>query len=179
MLNDASTPNATDVRSLARRWAVIVMMDVVGFTSLTERDETGTLRRWETWWTTCIEPAIRRHDGKVFRRLGDGMLVEFSAAHEALACVLEIQRQFASHADEVPPFRLRSAIHAGHVETWNQDLHGQAVNIAARLQDLAAPGGVLVSETIAELVRAGIDEPMEDVGDVELKGIERPVRAYR
>jgi adenylate cyclase len=168
----------SDISSSARRWAAIVMMDVVGFTSLTERDEAGTLRRWESWWTTCIEPSIKRHQGHVFRRLGDGMLVEFPVADEALACVLEIQHEFASQAHQLPAFRLRCAVNAGEVETWNGDLHGNAVNITARLQEFAAPGGVIVSETIEELVRDRIAEPMDELGDVELKGIERRVRAF-
>lgn len=171
-----SADNGVDFPS--RYWAVIVMMDVVGFTSLTEQDETGTLRRWEMWWNTCIEPAIERHQGQVFRRLGDGILVEFANADDALECVLDVQRTFAREAHEPPLFRLRSSIHAGEVEVWNKDLHGQAVNITARLQDLAAPGGVLISATIEELVRGRIEEPIEDIGDVELKGIQRPVRAY-
>jgi adenylate cyclase len=172
------TPNTSKSPSSTRRWAVIVMIDVVGFTSLTDRDMNRTLRRWHAWLNTCIEPSVERHHGRVFRRYGDGMLVEFRAADEALACVIEVQRQFAAKAHEVPPFRLRSAIHAGEIETWNDDLHGQAVNIAARLQDLAAPGGILVSATIEELVRGKLEEHIDDIGEVALKGIERPVHAY-
>src|SRR3954470_3427885 len=89
--------NIPELRSTRRRWSVIVMMDVVGFTTLTEQDESGTLRRWESWWNTCIAPAISRHGGEVFRRYGDGVLVEFGGAPEAVACVLEVQRSFAGH----------------------------------------------------------------------------------
>jgi adenylate cyclase len=170
--------DVADIPSSARRWLAIAMMDVVGFTSLTERDEAATLRRWGMFLKTYIEPAIERHRGDVFRKLGDGMLIAFPDAHQAVECVLEIQRSFAVHADEEPAFRLRGAINAGEVEWWNGDLHGTAVNIAARLQDFAAPGGILVSASVEELLRDRIDEPMEDIGELALKGIQRPVRAY-
>ncbi len=170
--------NLTDTSSTARRRSAIVMMDVVGFTTLTERDPPGTFSRFGTLLKTCIEPAVARHHGNVFRKLGDGMLVEFKFAYDALACVLEIHQRFIDQEHDLPLFRLRSAIHAGEVETWNEDLQGHAVNIAARLQDFAAPGGVVVSATVEELVRSRTTEAIEVLGDLALKGIERPVHAF-
>ena len=136
------------------------------------------MRRWGILLKSCIEPSIERYHGEVFRKLGDGILVAFPTAHEALACVLEIQRYFATQAHELPSFKLRGAIHAGEVGSWNGDLQGNAVNIAARLQEFAAPGGIVISATIEELVRGRIVEAMADLGDIGLKGIERRVRAY-
>lgn len=166
------------IPSSARRWAAIAMMDVVGFTSLTERDEAATLQRWGILLKSYIEPAIERYRGDVFRKLGDGMLVAFQSAHEALASLLEIQKAVASQPDLAPSFQLRSSIHAGEIVVWNGDLHGNAVNIAARLQEFAAPGGIVISETVKDLVGDRIAEPVHEIGDLQLKGIERRVRAY-
>jgi adenylate cyclase len=163
----------------ARRWAAIVMMDVVGFTSLIERDEDGTVTRWDERRKTCIEPAAQRYHGTIFRSLGDGILMEFRDAYEAVAFVLEVQRSFAARRYELPVFMIRAAVHSGEVIVGdNGDLQGNAVNIAARLQDLAAPGGVLVSASVEELVRGRTGERVEEVGELELRGIERSVHAY-
>ncbi len=162
----------------SHRLAVIVMMDVVGFTSLVERDEAATLRRWSDLLINCVEPAVALNQGDIFRRLGDGMLVVFEAAHQALACVLEVQGYFAQQIDTSPLFRLRAAIHAGDVTVWEDDLQGSVVNIAARLQEFAAPGGIVVSSAVEELVRGRFAVTMHDLGYLDLKGIAAGVRAY-
>lgn len=164
--------------SPARRLVAIAMMDVVGFSSLVERDEDATLDRWRLLRVSCIQPAIERWRGRIFRMLGDGMLVEFPTAQEALSCLIEIQRGFAGQAPEAPILRLRGGIHAGDVVVEDDDLLGDTVNIAARLQDLAAPGGILVSAAVEQFVRGRITEAMEDLGNLALKNIARPVRAF-
>jgi len=154
------------------------MMDLVGYTSQAELDLAGTLRRWGMLLESHIEPAIDRYRGEVFRLLGDGMLIAFPTAHDALACVLEIQRKLAVQEGESLPFKLRGAIDAGEIVVWKGDLHGTAVVISARLQEFAAPGGVIVSEAIKNLVCDRVSEPFCEIGDLQLKGIERRVRAY-
>jgi adenylate cyclase len=128
--------------------------------------------------SACIEPSITHYGGKIFRKLGDGILVTFPDAHDAVTCVIDIQRFFADQSHEGPTFKLRAAVHAGEVALWDGDLQGNAVNITSRLQEFAAPGGIVISAAVEELVRGRIAEPMENVGDIALKGIERRVRAY-
>jgi adenylate cyclase len=167
-----------ELESSASGWRAIVMMDVVGFTTLMERNLGGTLSRWEKLCRSCIEPAIERHHGELLRKLGDGVLAAFPQAREAVACVLEIQKRCSSCAHDAGALSLRAAIDGGIVvKDWDGELQGTALNITSRLQKFAAPGGVVVSAVIKERA-GGIDEEYEDLGDLVLEGIERRVRSY-
>ena len=170
--------NGPAIPSSARRMVVAnAMIDVVGFSTLAERDGDALLRRWELLLTESIRPAIKRFHGTESRESGDGVLSYFPSADEALACVVEIQRSFAAEPSEPPILRLRGGINFGSVVVIGDVLFGDAVNVACRLQDLAAPGGILVSAAVEEQVRGRTGEAMEDLGNLLLKNMS-PVHAY-
>jgi TolB-like protein/class 3 adenylate cyclase/Tfp pilus assembly protein PilF len=165
-----------------RKLAAIVAADVAGYSRLTGADEEGTMRRLRALRAELIDPAIQTHRGHIVKTMGDGFLVEFSSAVDAVRCFLEVQRGVpARNADFEPDKRIefRVGVHVGDVMVQpDGDLLGDGVNIAARLESIAEPGGICLSEDAYHQVRDRLNEEFIDLGDKELKNIDRPVRVF-
>jgi class 3 adenylate cyclase len=167
---------------VGRRLAVIFVADVVGFSQLVGRDEDGTLQRLQHLRNEVVDPIIRARSGRIIKSLGDGILAEFTSVAEAVQAAIEIQRAVATRnahekADGWIEFRI--GLHNGDVTVQaDGDVLGDTVNIAARLEALAEPGGVCLSEDTYRQIRNRLAEPCADLGDKKLKNIARPIRAY-
>ena len=157
-----------------RRLAAIFVSDVVGFSRLIGDDEAGTLARLAALRREIVEPSVARHAGRLFKQTGDGFLVEFASAVEAVSCAVEIQK--AAGADSSLPLRI--GIHVGDVVVQGDDLMGDGVNIAARIEGVADVGGIAISRQVHDQVRDRLDVPFVDKGEVELKNLARPVHVF-
>jgi adenylate cyclase len=165
-----------------RRLAAIVAADVAGYSRLMGADEEGTLERLKAHRAELIDPAIAAHHGRIVKTTGDGLLAEFASAVDAVRCAAEVQGGLAERNDALLPQQrivFRIGIHIGDVIIEGDDIYGDGVNIAARLEGAADPGGVLVSHAVHDQVRDRLDLGFEDLGQRELKNIARPVRVYR
>src|SRR5262245_51550719 len=164
-----------------RRLEAIMFADVVGYSRLTGQDEVGTWRRLRILLRDVVRPRVRTHAGRIVRIKGDGILVEFPSAVEAVASAVALQQALAqrnaSFAD-AQRIHLRIGINLGDVITNDQDVHGDGVNIACRLEPLAEPGGICISATVYEHVRAKLPYPFENRGEQTLKNIAVPVQIY-
>lgn len=165
-----------------RRLAAILATDVVGYSRLVGRDESGTVQRLRDVRTRLIEPILALHKGRIVKLTGDGALIEFASAVEALAATISIQQ--ALHDDESASAKdsalvLRCGLHLGDVIVADEDIYGDGVNIAARLEAEAPPGGILISRTVQEAVLGRLPCDFEDRGELALKNIDRPVEVYR
>jgi adenylate cyclase len=163
---------------LGRRLVVIAAFDILGFSSIVEADEENALAAWRALRQT-IDPQLATAGGRIFKSLGDGLLVEFSSPVDATRAALEVQASVA----RLPAVRgirlhLRCAIHMGEVAVEGTDLMGDGVNVVCRLQEHAPPGGVLVSTAVMDLISGRIDAPIEDFGEIRLRNITRPVHAW-
>ncbi|WEX76135.1 adenylate/guanylate cyclase domain-containing protein [Sinorhizobium numidicum] len=168
--------------SIRRRLAAILAADVVGYSRLMERDETATHTLLMARWKEVLEPLVTCHQGRVFKRTGDGVFVEFGSAVNAVECAAALQQAMAAANRDMPRDRaivLRVGVNLGDVMVEDSDLYGDGVNVAARLETLADPGGVAISDGVHEYVhgRAGID--FVDSGYHEVKNIERPVHVWK
>lgn len=164
-----------------RRLAAILAADVVGFSSLMGRDEEGTLARIKDLRREVIEPKVKDHHGRVFKTTGDGFLVEFQSPVEAVRCAVGVQEALPSQASQEASqaLQLRIGINLGDILIEEDgDVYGDGVNVAARLEQLAAPGGILVSGKIYEEVRDKLPYSFEDRGEQRFRNIARPVRVY-
>jgi adenylate cyclase len=164
-----------------RRLAAILAADVAGYSRLIGADEQGTLTRLKAIRSELIDPQIAIHHGRIVKTTGDGLLVEFGSTVDALRCASEVQAQMAErNAAAAPEGRIewRIGIHQGDIVVEDGDIFGDGVNIAARLEGLAQPGGVCVSARVQEDVAGKIDLAFEDLGEQQLKNIARPVRVY-
>lgn len=159
-----------------RKLAAILAADVVGFSRQMGADEAGTLARISALRTEVLEPLLVEHRGRLFKTMGDGFLVEFSSAVQAVACAVAVQTRLAEQADGV---RLRIGVHQGDVVVQGEDLMGDGVNIAARLEPLAEAGGVVISARVREDLTGKLTVAAEDMGDQALKNIATPIRAFR
>lgn len=165
-----------------RRLAAILAADVVGYTRLMEADEQGTLARLKSLRRDVLEPKARQHGGRIFKTIGDGVLVEFTSAIDAVRSALEIQRALPAHnagIAEGQRLALRIGISLGDVIVEGDDLYGNGVNIAARMQTLAAPGGICISGNVHEHLGNALDIAFDDLGDQTVKNLDRPIRCYR
>src|SRR4051794_21691333 len=166
-----------------RRMAAILAADVVGYSALMERDEDRTLARLKAHRKQFIEPLIAEYQGRVVKLMGDGALCEFASVVDAVRCAVLIQRGMAEREAEVPEaerVRFRIGINLGDViREADGDLYGDGVNVAARLEQLAEPGGVVVSGTAYDHLQGKLDLRLEFAGEQRVKNIERLVRAYR
>jgi adenylate cyclase len=166
-----------------RRLAAVLAADMVGFSRLMEVDETGTLARLKTHRIELIDPAVAKNHGRIIKTTGDGMLVEFHSIVDAVLCAAEIQRRMARRNADVPPARwmqFRIGINLGDVIVENDDIFGDGVNIAARLETLADPGGICVSGAVRDQVGQRVEDiQFEDLGDQSVKNIARPIRVFR
>lgn len=166
-----------------RRLAAILACDVVGYSRLMERDERGTLERLKTYRKDLLEPLVSEHQGRIVKLTGDGMLCEFASVVNAVISAMSIQQALAEHEAETPEeerIRFRIGVNLGDVICEEDgDLYGDGVNIAVRLESIADPGAVVVSGTAYDHLQGKLDGGFTSLGDLRLKNIERPVRAYR
>jgi class 3 adenylate cyclase/TolB-like protein len=166
---------------LQRRLAAILFADVVGYSRLTGQDEVGTWRRLQSVLREAVRPHLKAHAGRIIRIKGDGILVEFASAVEAVASAVALQQAMAQRNATLPDahrIELRIGINLGDIITNHDDVHGEGVNVTARLEPLAEPGGICISATVHEHVRAKLAYPFEDRGVQTLKNIAEPVRVY-
>jgi adenylate cyclase len=162
----------------SRRLVVVAAFDVVGFSALVEANEDKTLAAWRSLRRE-IDPLIARGGGRIFKSLGDGLLVEFTSPVDATRTALEVQATVAKMTPEQEVrLTLRCAIHMGDVTVEGTDLLGDGINIVSRLQQHAPTGGVLVSAAVMDLISGRIDAPIKDLGSLKLRNISRPVHAY-
>ena len=168
--------------SETRKLAAILAADVVGYSRLAGADEDRTLARLRALRSDLIDPTIAVHHGRVVKRTGDGALVEFRSVVDAVRCAIEVQNAMLERNAGVPPDRrieFRIGIHIGDVvEESDGDLMGDGVNIAARLEGVAAPGAICLSEDAYRQVRARLDLSVSDLGNTQLKNIAEPMRVY-
>jgi TolB-like protein/class 3 adenylate cyclase len=165
-----------------RRLAAILAADVAGYSRLIECDEEGTLGRLKMLRAEVIDPQIAGHRGRIVKTTGDGVLVEFASVVDALRCAAEMQVALAESNAPIPPDRrieFRVGIHQGDIVVEDGDILGDGVNVAARLEGLAEPGGICVSARVQEDAAGRLDLTFEDMGEQTLKNISRPVRVYR
>ena len=165
-----------------RHLAAILAADVVGYSRLMEQDEAGTFERLRTHRKELFEPEIAKHQGRIFKLMGDGLLAEFGSVVDAVACAVALQRAMAErNAGLAKECRIdiRIGINLGDVIVEGDDRHGDGVNIAARLQQLAEPGGIAVSRTVVDHVKHKLALAFESLGEQRLKNISEPVGAYR
>jgi adenylate cyclase len=172
-----------DVPGPERRLAAVLAADMVGYSRLMEVDETGTLARLKTHRIELIDPAIAKNHGRLIKTTGDGMLVEFHSVADAVLCAAEVQRRMARRNADVPPARwmqFRIGINLGDVIVQDNDIFGDGVNVAARLEMLAEPGGICISGAVRDQVGDRLDDvAFEDLGDQSVKNIARPIRVFR
>ena len=167
---------------LRRRLIAVLMADVVGYSRLMGVDEEGTHRCLAGYVKDLLEPKIAENHGRLIRTAGDGFLVEFDSAVDAVRCGLDIQRELAEHNVGTPTDRriqLRIGVNAGDVIVENQDIYGNSVNIAARLEGLAEPGGVCVTRGVRDQLEGQPNLSFEDRGERRVKNIRTPIRVYR
>ena len=165
-----------------RRLAAIFAGDVVAYSRLMGQDEAGTLARLKALRRELIDPEIAEHKGRIVKTTGDGILIEFPSVVEAVACAVAIQRGTAERNAATPPdqrIEFRIGINLGDVIVEDDDIHGDGVNVAARLEGIAEPGGICVSRVVRDQVRDRLDVALEDLGEQSLKNIARPVRVFR
>src|SRR5262245_14347205 len=165
-----------------RRLSAIFASDIVGYSRLMEADEEGTLARMNAHRREFLEPAVAQNRGRIVKRTGDGVLIEFSSAVDAARCAVDVQRGMGERNTGVPPERrieLRIGIHVGDIMIEDDDIFGDGVNVAARLESIAEPGGICISDDAYRQVRGKLDARFEDDGERELKNIARTVRVYR
>jgi adenylate cyclase len=167
---------------IERRLAAILAADVAGYSRLTGVDEEGTHVQLQAHLRAFVDPMIAEHRGRIVKNTGDGMLAEFSSVVDAVRCALDVQRGMAKRNAEVPDekrIEFRMGINVGDIIIDQGDIFGDGVNVAARLEGLAKPGGICISDDAYRQVRGKFDVTFEDVGERQLKNIARPVRVFQ
>jgi adenylate cyclase len=167
--------------TVTRRLAAILAADVAGYSRLMGTDEEGTHERLKAHLRELVEPKIAEHRGRVVKNTGDGFLAEFASVVDAVRCAVEIQRSMVEREAEVPEERrisFRIGVNLGDVIVEPQDIFGDGVNIAARLEGLAKPGGICISRVVRDQIRDKLPYAFEDMGEQSVKNIARPVRVY-
>ena len=164
-----------------RKLAAILAADVVGYSRLMGSDEEGTLSALKQHRQTIFDPAVAAHNGRIVKLIGDGTIVEFGSVMDAVSCALSIQRAdgLLDEALRQPKIVLRIGINLGDVIIEGDDIYGDGVNIAARLEPLAEPGGICVSSIVNESIGSRIDTCFKDAGDIRVKNIDRPIRIWK
>jgi TolB-like protein/class 3 adenylate cyclase len=165
-----------------RRLAAVLAADVAGYSRMMGLDEEGTLARLKAVRKDLVNPALASHRGRIVKTTGDGVLVEFASAVDAVRCAVEIQRGVTRQNDGVPQdarIEFRIGIHVGDIIIDDNDIFGDSVNIAARLEQIADPGGVCISDDAQRQIRAKVDFAFDDMGPLALKNISEPMRAWR
>jgi len=165
-----------------RRLAAVLAADIAGYSRLMGRDEEGTLARLKSLRKTLVDPAIATHRGRIVKTTGDGVLVEFASAVDAVRSAIEVQRGMSERiadASQDKRIEFRIGIHVGDIIIDDGDIFGDGVNIAARLETIAEPGGICMSDDAYRQIRGKIDMPIEDIGSQTLKNIAEPMRVWR
>jgi adenylate cyclase len=166
-------------RRVNRRLAAILAADVVGYSRLMGADEAGTLAALKRHREVVFDPAVAAHNGRIVKLIGDGVIAEFGSVVDAVSCTLSVQRSSARTLDQSasqPAIVLRIGINLGDVIIEGDDIYGDGVNIAARLEPLAEPGGICVSSIVNESVGNRVDVRFQDGGEINVKNIDRPIR---
>ncbi len=169
------------VEQVERRLAAILAADVVGYSRLMGANEVGTLSALKAHRRDLVDPRIAEHHGRIVKLTGDGMLAEFSSVVNAVACAVEIQKGMRQRNAQVPEDRrieFRIGVNLGDIIFQDDDIYGDGVNVAARIESVAIPGGVAISGSARDNVGNRLDLAFEDTGEQTLKNIERPVRVY-
>ncbi|RWO35456.1 MAG: adenylate/guanylate cyclase domain-containing protein [Mesorhizobium sp.] len=167
---------------MEQRLAAILAADMAGYSRLMEADESGTLARLRTHRIELVDPAIAKNKGRIIKTTGDGMLVEFQSVTDAVKCAVEIQQRMKRRNSDVPQERrieFRIGINLGDIIFDDDDIFGDGVNIASRIEQLADVGGICVTAAVATQIADRLEIAMEDLGEKTLKNISRPVRLYR
>jgi len=165
-----------------RRLTTVLAADSAGYSRLMGADEEGTLAQLKAHRCALVDPKISEHQGRIVKTTGDGMLAEFASVVDAVRCAIEIQRSMLGRNVDLPQERrieFRVGINVGDIIIDGGDIYGDGVNVAARLEGLAEPGGICVSGRVQEDTRGKLDVAFEDAGEQQLKNIARPVRVYR
>ena len=169
-------------KRVERRLTAILAAAVAGYSRLMAADEEGTLAALKTLRREVVDPKIKEHRGRIVNTTGDGLLSEFSSVVDTVRCAVEVQREIAARNAGVQAERrieFRIGINLGDIMIDDNDIFGDGVNIAARLEALAEPGGICVSRMVRDQVRDKLAISFEDMGEQQVKNIARPVRAYR
>src|SRR5258708_19125833 len=165
-----------------RRLAAVLAADVAGYSGLMGLDEERTLANLKSFRKTLVDPSIAAHRGRIVKTTGDGVLVEFASAVDAARCAMEVQCGMAGQNADVPQdvkIEFRIGIHVGDIIVDDNDIFGDGVNIAARLEGIAEPGGICISDDAQRQIRGKVDLAFEDIGPQALKNIAEPMRAWR
>jgi class 3 adenylate cyclase/TolB-like protein len=174
-------PRSAPAQRTERQLVAVVAADIAGYSRLMGADEEGTLARLKACRRDLIDPGVARHRGRIVKTTGDGLLIEFTSPVEAVRWAVETQQGMIERNADVPEDRrilFRIGINLGDVIIEDRDLFGDAVNIAARLESLAEPGGICISGTMREQIRDRLALPFEDGGEQSVKNIARPIRIY-
>ena len=158
---------------MERRLAAVLISDVVGYTKLMEEDTEGTVEAWSEARDKVIKPSVAAKGGRIVKFTGDGFLAEFNTVQAALNCGIDLQNKLTEN-----PLQFRIAINLGDIIDDGEDIHGEGVNIAARLEGIAEPGGICISGDVYNQVRNRIPVEYEDLGPQEVKNVAVPVQAY-
>ena len=156
-----------------KRLSAILIADVAGYTRLIEQDTDGTVAAWQVARAEVIDPAIAEYAGRVVKLTGDGFLAEFPTVLQAVTCAISMQEQFANS-----PLEFRMGVNLGDIVDDGEDIHGEGVNIAARIEGLAEPGGICISGGVYDQVRNRLEHGFEDMGEHVVKHVSAPVRVY-
>src|ERR1700686_4494844 len=165
-----------------RRLAAILAADVAGYSRLMGADEEGTLAALKELRRELADPKIKEHRGRIVKTAGDGLLVEFASVVDAVRCAVEVQQEMAERnvgGPEEQRIQFRIGINLGDIIKDGRDIYGDGVNVAARLEALAEPGGICVSRVVRDQVRDKLDFAFEDMGEQRVKNIARPIRVHR
>jgi adenylate cyclase len=164
-----------------RRLVAILAADVAGYSRLMGEDEEATHERLRRHLRELVDPKIEQHHGRIVKNTGDGLLAEFPSVVDAVRCAIEIQRGMVGREPDVPEergIRFRIGINLGDVIAEQDDIFGDGVNVAARLEALAEPGGICISRVVRDQIRDKLPYPFEALGEQQVKNIARPVRVY-
>jgi class 3 adenylate cyclase len=167
---------------MERRLSAILAADVAGYSRLMEQDEADTFQRLRTHRKDLFEPEIEKHHGRIFKLMGDGLLAEFGSVVDAVECAVSLQRSMVERNAAVEAERrieVRIGINLGEVIVEGEDRYGEGVNIAARLQELAEPGGICVSGKVSKEVEKKLAFGFEPIGEQQVKNIAEPVPVFR
>ncbi len=184
-LEEAEARRALDAVSdsrAKRRLAAIVAADVAGYSRLMGIDEEGTLTRFKRMMRELIQPKVEEHNGRIVKTAGDGLLIEFPSVVDAVRFAVQVQTAVANEEAETPPTRqiaFRMGINLGDIIGQEDDVYGDGVNVAARLEGLADKGGICIAGVVYDQIRDKVTYSIEDLGQQTLKNITRPVRAYK
>ena len=167
---------------MERRLTAILAADVVGYSRLMGQDETSTLTELQRHRDELFDPKAAQHNGRTVKLMGDGTLMEFASVVDAVAFAVDLQvamRQRNADVEEDRQIVFRIGINLGDIVHQDDDIHGDGVNVAARLEALAEPGGICISRSTRDQVRDKLDLNLDDQGEIEVKNIARPVRVFR